>query len=370
MGGQNLFKDPEIFDTNYIPEQFSFRDEQMRELAFSIRPAMKGSRPFNSMIWGLPGTGKTTSVRKLFSDIEEATKHILPIYINCKNDRTRFSIFATIFDRIFGHYPPTSGIAFRRIYNEIGNYLEKTRRVAVVCLDDANFMVYEDHLNDTLYSLLRIYEEFPCAKLGVIMTVSNMDPDFMEKLDPAVLSVFRPGNIYFPPYGHEEIRKILSQRVKQGLYRDVISEDILDMIMEKTVASGDVRVGLELIRRSVENAERAARKETLKEDVIDSASCFGVRDVHLRDAVLALSADEKNLLRVIAGETRRNAGGLTSGNLYKSVKTRFPVSYTAYYKRLEKFESLRIIDTRFFNGRGKTREILLRYEAEEVLGFL
>lgn len=370
MGDQTLFKDPEIFEINHVPEQFNFRDEQMRELAFSIRPAMNGCRPFNSMIRGLPGTGKTTSVRKLFSDIEEATRRILPIYINCKNDRTRFSVFATVFNRLFGHYPPTSGVAFRRIYNEIGNHLVETQVSVIICLDDANYLMYENHLNDALYSLLRIYEEFPGAKLGVIATVSNMDIDFMGKLDLAVSSVFQPVDIYFPPYGHDEILEILCQRVTQGLYPGVISDELLSLIVEKTVLAGDVRVGLELVKRSVVNAEQAARKEVIPEDVTHSLSSFGAKDVHLREAVAALSPEEKKLLQVIAEESRSNVGVLTSGILYKLAKEKFPIGYTIFYERLEKFDSMRIIDLRSVRAKGRTREIVLRYGADEVLGVL
>lgn len=157
-GDQTLFRDPDIFDIDYMPEQFNFRDTQLDELAYTLGPAMKGSRPFNSVIRGLPGTGKTTSVRLLFSEIEQTTKRIVPVYVNCKNDRTRVSVFATIFNQIFGYYPPTTGIAFRKIYNEIGNYLVESKTVAVVCLDDVNYLMYEDRLNDILYVLLRIYE--------------------------------------------------------------------------------------------------------------------------------------------------------------------------------------------------------------------
>ena len=60
-----------------FPEQFEFRDAQMRELAFQIRPGLRGGRPLNTICKGLPGTGKTTSIRKLFAEIEETTKKLV-----------------------------------------------------------------------------------------------------------------------------------------------------------------------------------------------------------------------------------------------------------------------------------------------------
>ena len=76
MWDETLFRDPEVFEFDYVPGQFQFRENQMRELAFQIRPGMRGGRPLNSICKGLPGTGKTTSVRKLFSEIGETTKKL------------------------------------------------------------------------------------------------------------------------------------------------------------------------------------------------------------------------------------------------------------------------------------------------------
>jgi len=82
MWDETLFRDPEVLEIDYVPEQFEFRDAQMRELAFQIRPGLRGGRPLNTICKGLPGTGKTTSIRKLFAEIEESTKKLVPVYIN------------------------------------------------------------------------------------------------------------------------------------------------------------------------------------------------------------------------------------------------------------------------------------------------
>ena len=34
MWDETLFRDPEVLEIDYVPEQFEFRDAQMRELAF------------------------------------------------------------------------------------------------------------------------------------------------------------------------------------------------------------------------------------------------------------------------------------------------------------------------------------------------
>jgi Cdc6-related protein, AAA superfamily ATPase len=99
MWDETLFRDPEVLEIDYVPGQFEFRDAQMRELAFQIRPGLRGGRPLNTVCKGLPGTGKTTSVRKLFAEIEETTKKLVPVYINCQIDNTKFAIISQIYKK-------------------------------------------------------------------------------------------------------------------------------------------------------------------------------------------------------------------------------------------------------------------------------
>jgi len=102
MWDETLFRDPEVLEIDYVPEQFEFRDNQMRELAFQIRPGLRGGRPLNTVCKGLPGTGKTTSIRKLFAEIEETTKKLVPVYINCQIDNTKFAIISQIYKKLAG----------------------------------------------------------------------------------------------------------------------------------------------------------------------------------------------------------------------------------------------------------------------------
>jgi len=39
-------------------------------------------KPYNCVCRGLPGTGKTTSIKALFSEIDELTNRVLPVYVH------------------------------------------------------------------------------------------------------------------------------------------------------------------------------------------------------------------------------------------------------------------------------------------------
>src|SRR5512136_2103215 len=266
MWDETLFRDPEVLEIDYIPEQFEFRDAQMRELAFQIRPGLRGGRPLNTVCKGLPGTGKTTSIRKLFAEIEETTKKLVPVYINCQIDNTKFAIVPQIYKKLSGHLPPSSGTSFKQVFDAVARILIKEDIVLIVTLDDANYLLYENEINKVLYTLLRSHEAYPGTRIGVIVIISDMDVDLSRAVDARVSSVFRPSEIYFPPYSSEEVRYIIQERVMQGLYPGALSEEMFDLVVEQTQKSGDLRVGIDLLKRAALNAERRASRSIDNED--------------------------------------------------------------------------------------------------------
>ena len=196
MWDETLFRDPEVLEIDYVPEQFEFRDAQMRELAFQIRPGLRGGRPLNTVCKGLPGTGKTTSIRKLFAEIEDTTKKLVPVYINCQIDNTKFAIISQIYKKLSGHLPPSSGTSFKQVFDAVARILVKEEIVLLVALDDANYLLYENEINKVLYTLLRSHETYEGTRIGVIVIVSDLDVDLSRAVDARVASVFRPAEIY------------------------------------------------------------------------------------------------------------------------------------------------------------------------------
>src|SRR5512142_2633692 len=91
---QTIFREEQYFELDFLPENLLHRESQMRSLQFSIGPALRGSTPLNAYCRGAPGTGKTSAVLKVFEEVENATQKVLPVYINCQVDSTRYAIFA------------------------------------------------------------------------------------------------------------------------------------------------------------------------------------------------------------------------------------------------------------------------------------
>jgi len=368
MWDETLFRDPEVFEIDYIPEQFNHRDSQIRELAFQVRPGLRGGRPLNTICRGLPGTGKTTSVKKVFAEVEEVTKKLVPVYVNCQIDNTRFAIFSQIYRRVTGHLPPASGTSFKQVIDAIARTMLREEQVLLVALDDANYLLYENEINRVLYPLLRSHEAYPGFRTGVIAIVSDMSVSLQSEVDARVASVFRPTEIYFPPYSEEEVRGILEERIFQGLYPNVLRPGMLDVVVEQTMKNGDLRVGIDLIKRATLNAEKEARRSVEREDVCKAYEIS--RYLHLAFSLRTLKAEEKQLLRQIAEMSAHTDREMNAGEVYRFAKKQVSVSYTKYYEMIKKFDAMRILNLHYRQGRGRTRLISLRYDPERVLEHL
>ncbi|MCK4270043.1 MAG: ORC1-type DNA replication protein [Methanogenium sp.] len=364
MWDETLFRDPEVFEIDYIPEQFNFRDTQMQSLVFQVRPGIRGGRPLNTICRGLPGTGKTTTIRKLFSEIENTTKKLVPVYINCQMDNTKFAIFSQIYRKLSGHLPPASGTSFKQILDSVARMVLDEDIVLLVCLDDANYLLYDKEINNVLYTLLRSHESYPGTRISVIAIVSDMQVDLSREVDARVYSVFRPTDIYFSPYTEDEVRNILHERILQGLYSGVVTEKMLDIVVEQTMKSGDLRVGIDLLKRAALNAENDARKCLNRDDICRAYEIS--KYLHLTFTVRTLKDEEKVLLKHLA-EVALEEQEMTTGSVFKSAKKSMKIGYTRYYWMINKFDEMRLINLFYREGRGRSRLISLRYEPERVI---
>ncbi|MCU4743214.1 ORC1-type DNA replication protein [Halobacteria archaeon AArc-m2/3/4] len=359
---ESVFRDEHVFEIDYVPETFKHREGQMQSLTYALRPAVRGSRPLNVMVRGPPGTGKTTAIQKLFSEVTAQTREVQTIRVNCQVNATRYSVFSRLFEGSFDYEPPSSGISFKKLFGQIAEKLVEEDRVLVVALDDVNYLFYENEASDTLYSLLRAHEEHPGAKIGVIVVSSDPTLDVIDELDSRVQSVFRPEDVYFPVYDQPEIVTILRERVKRGFHDDVVAEETLEHVASLTADSGDLRVGIDLLRRAGLNAEMRASRVVEMQDVEKAYETS--KYINLSRSLSGLSENERALLEVIATHDGKQAG-----DVYEAFHEQTDLGYTRYSEIVNKLDQLGLIDADYadIEGRGRSRSLSLSYEKEAIL---
>ncbi|MFC6873887.1 ORC1-type DNA replication protein [Halobellus marinus] len=358
---ETVFRDEHVFEIDYVPETFEHRETQLESLKYALRPAVRGSRPLNTMVRGPPGTGKTTAVQKLFGELGAQTG-VRTVRVNCQVDSTRYAVFSRIFEHIFEYEPPSSGISFKKLFGQITDRLVEEDEVLAVALDDVNYLFYENEASDALYSLLRAHEAHSGARIGVIVVSSDLTLDVIEELDGRVQSVFRPEEVYFPVYDVDEIVDILRERVRRGFHDGVVGTQELDRVAELTAESGDLRVGIDLLRRAGLHAEMRASRTVSVEDV--EAAYEKSKYVHLSRSLRGLSERECELVRVVAEHD-----GDQAGDVYEAFHEETGLGYTRYSEIVNKLDRLGVVDADYaeIEGRGRSRSLSLAYDADAVL---
>ena len=360
---ETLFRDPEVFEFTYLPGEIHHRDAQVRELAWLLRPALRGGSAGSAVLRGPPGTGKTTTVRRIFREIREETKRIVPVYVNCRHDRTPLAVYRSIFKQIFGYAPPPTGRHLDGVKEGIAARLHDEDAALVVCLDDANYLIAAGTSNLLLYQILRLYEKWDVKKPGIFAVAGDLALNLAAEADASVRSVFHPLEVFFPPYDRGEIREILTDRIRQGLYPGVMPASLLDRIAGIAASEQDVRVGIDLVRAAVLRVEKDGRRRVTPGDVTVAARTV-VAPV-LRTRAAELSTGERALLSRIA-ERSRDGGDMTSGAVFEETRDYFPIGKTTYHEHLRGLARAGIIDLVPGTGRGRGRAIRLRYEPEDV----
>jgi cell division control protein 6 len=359
---ESVFRNERVFEIDHVPETFHHRETQMESLKYALKPAVRGSRPLNVMAQGPPGTGKTTAIHILFDELRAQTD-VQAVRVNCQVNATRYAVFSRLFEGVFDYEPPSSGISFKKLFSQVTDRLVEDDEVLVVALDDVNYLFYESEASDTLYSLLRAHEERGGARIGVIVISSDLELDIIESLDGRVQSVFRPEDVYFPKYDEPEIVEILRERVRRGFHDGVVDAPVLDRVAALTAEQGgDLRVGIDLLRRAGLNAEMRGSRSVEGVDVEGAYETS--KYVHLSRRLGELSDSERALVSVIAEHE-----GEQAGDIYEAFHERTELGYTRYSEIINKLDQLGIINAAYadVDGRGRSRELTLNYDAEAVL---
>ena len=358
---ESVFRNERVFEIDYVPEAFLHRETQMESLKYALKPAVRGSRPLNVMAHGPPGTGKTTAVQIMFGELQ-ARSDVRAVRVNCQVNSTRYAVFARLFEGVFDYEPPSSGVSFKKLFSQVTDALVEDDEVLVVALDDVNYLFYESAASETLYSLLRAHEEQGGARIGVIVVSSDPDLDIIAELDGRVQSVFRPEDVYFPTYDEPAIADILKERVARGFQDGVLEATVLDRVAELTAdQGGDLRVGIDLLRRAGLNAEMRGSTTVAVRDVEEAYETS--KHVHLSRRLQELSESERALVAVVADHDGERAGAV-----YEAFDERTDLGYTRYSEIVNKLDQLGIIDASYadVDGRGRTRELSLNYDPEAV----
>ena len=358
----DLFTDPQVLEYEYIPETIKFRETQTKAIKQNILPAFRGTCPINMILQGPPGTGKTATVKHIFEDIRRQTAQIIPVFINCQIIQTEFRVFHAIYQAVLHQEPPLHGVPTQHLIEALGRKCSQTGNVIIICLDDANAITHSHILDKVLCRLLRLHEKFPGVKIGIIATLNTTDASITRHISKPVNSVFMPYRICFPPYRKREIHEIMKDRVRTGISPGVISLDILNTVVQEIGEEGDLRMGIGILKCSVDLAGSDNRTSVTPPDVQTSIPL--VREMHLNSAVSILKEEEQEMLETIETLIRQHGEQMSIKDLHREVEEttkKEQMGYSKFTRILKRYHDLGLITiARPLHTWGNTREIFIR----------
>jgi len=270
-----LFLNKKALQGNFTPDTIYHRDEQIRQLASILAPALRMEKPSNVFCYGKTGSGKTcvsNYVTSQIFDISKKKKLDLKIcYLNCKLKKvadTEYRLMAEL-ARNFDVEVPATGLPTEEVYKIFVKAIEsKDKKLIILVLDEIDQLV--NRVGDgVLYNLTRINSELKNCELSII-GISN-DLLFTDNLDPRIKSSLSEEELVFPPYNAIQLQDILRERSKIAFRQNTIEEGVIEKCAAYAAREhGDARRALELLRVSGELAERS-NSEMIRIKHIDEA---------------------------------------------------------------------------------------------------
>ena len=253
------------FDTSYLPKQLPHREEQLETLIGLLKDGIEKGVYRIPIIYGITGTGKTTTVRYVLKILNEKYRgRIETCMINAtSNSRTYLAVHAIASELI----PlPRRGLSVDEIIAQLYDRLYLEDLIYVTAIDDSDELIRRDR-GKILELLSRIEENYDKRLLLPIIVVRNVD--IVRALPSHITSKIGSLYIEFPPYRKHELRDILDERIKLGLRDNTITENAIECATWATenLFGGNARELLNITSKAIKYAEKLDSEKVLVEHI-------------------------------------------------------------------------------------------------------
>ena len=335
-------------------EYLPCRKTEQDQIYEYIKKGLQTNGNYSSLyIAGMPGTGKTASVKTIVNILESELKEAE----NKKNGINTFNklflsgieypnfsnVFKAIYQFIFAPEKKQLNIKYyiqklndffsnRKKYNNNKSLNDPSNRHILLIIDEIDILI--NYSQNLLYNIFN-WTTFDYSKL-IVISISNT-LDFPNRLFPKIKSRMGNNVIMFKPYNKDELRIIIEDR---GIDLNLFSEDAIRLSCVKVAAiNGDLRRIFKILKRAKEinNAGNYMKKNkelVSKYDILNAwDELFSSK---VSSVIKSLHIFEKIIIATILSKIKeRNDTKINLGDLYDK-KDVFLKKYNEFFDR--KFE--------------------------------
>ncbi|MBI4146669.1 AAA family ATPase [Candidatus Woesearchaeota archaeon] len=335
-----LFKNEDALDTEWLPKNLPYREQQHQQIANCIKPLLQSRNGRNCIISGAPGIGKTAAVKLVLKELEEHPDVNAPdieiLYVNCWQKNTTYKIFIELCEQL--GYKFVQNKNTEDLFKIIQNIVNK--KAAVFAFDEIDKVEDADFL----------YHIFTEVYKKTLLLITN-HPQWYFTVDERIRSRLLPEKIDFKAYTPQEITGILKQRCEYAFSYDAWDANAFNMIVDKTAATGDLRLGLHLLREAGMAAEEQnTRKITIAHS---QAALSKLTDFTIKPEE-SLSPDAKTILALVKAQSGK------MGDLYKLYQDQGGAgTYKTFQRRVEELNAGGFIEAKkVIGGKDGTTTLL------------
>jgi ORC complex protein Cdc6/Orc1 len=285
---------------------------------------LRDMRPSNMLIYGKTGTGKTSTTSFVVSMLREAAPEKVSVcYVNCQVYDSLYSILVNMVNAISSDEEdqiPPLGWPQDRIFTELVSRINSRRIYYVIVLDEVDKLIQKNG-SDALYVILKVLDDSRLARASII-GITN-DANFLERLDPRVRSRMNQESIMFSPYNAQQLKDIISYRLKGLVKEGSIDESALNLCSAIGAQEhGDARKALDLMRISIEIAVRENREKVTDKEVYEARDRYEMNVVHAAISSLPLQSKMVLLSSVVTQELSKRL--MITGEIFENYRNHMP----------------------------------------------
>lgn len=256
----SVFLNKAILSPFYIPIQLPHREEQLKALNdFFDGVPLEETYPCFIQFIGPVGTGKTSVAIRFGKNLEDKSRRIRFVYLNCRLENTsKTLLYRALMEKVFPDAFSKS-LGAQEILKEFLRQLTIKNINLFICLDEVDYF-YRFSKEHIIYDFTRFQEIFPDKPikiLGIVFIARSLA--FHNALEPSERSTLGLNIISFPPYSSSQIYDILEARAEKAFKPGKITIEALKLIADLTSnppANGDVRYALNMLFRAGVLADR------------------------------------------------------------------------------------------------------------------